>query len=114
YYKDTGIYFCSNRIPDNYVVHKDNWTQGNFLQIYEAFKEDSAGTISKCNMIRGHQPNKKFHEGTSCYNDKMQELYLDRSNYNGKRAFFSADKTVKLKIYRVVWLADQNRWGDES
>ncbi|MFN8322569.1 MAG: carboxypeptidase regulatory-like domain-containing protein [Chitinophagales bacterium] len=112
-YKDTGIYFCSNRMPDAYLVYKDNWTHSNFLQIYQAFKSDTAGDITSCEIMRGHQPNKKYHEGTTCYNDKMQELYIDRSNYNGKRAFPSADKTVKLKIYRVVWLPDQNRWGDE-
>ena len=55
---------------------------------------------------------KKFHEGTTSYNDKMQELYFDRSNYNGKRAFFASDKTVKLKIYKIGWLADQNKWSD--
>ncbi len=113
FYKDTGIYFCSNRQPDAYVKYADNWTHGNFLQIYQAFKDDSAGAITKCEIMRGHQPNKKYHEGTSCYNDKMQELYIDRSNYNGKRAFPSADKTVKLKIFRIVWLPDANRWGDE-
>ncbi len=113
FYKDTGIYFCSNRLPDNYVVHKDNWTYGNFLQIYEAYKDDTAGNITKCSIMRGKQPNKKYHEGTSNYNDKMQELYIDRSNYNGRRAFFSADKTVKLKIFRIVWLPDANKWGEE-
>ncbi|MES2620411.1 MAG: carboxypeptidase regulatory-like domain-containing protein [Bacteroidota bacterium] len=112
-YKDTGIYFCTNRLPDNYVVHEDNWTGGNFLEIYQAFKTDTIGTLSKCEPMPGRQPNRKYHEGTSNYNDKMQELYIDRSNYNGKRAFPSADKTVKLKIYRIVWLPDAKRWGDE-
>ncbi|MBP7388997.1 MAG: carboxypeptidase regulatory-like domain-containing protein [Chitinophagales bacterium] len=112
-YKDTGIFFCSNRFPDAYVKRVDNWTHNSFLQIYQAFKDDSTGKISKCDMMRGREPNKKFHEGTSTYNQKMDELYIDRSNYNGKRAFPSADKTVKLKIYRIVYLPDQSRWGDE-
>ncbi len=112
--KDTGIFFCSNRLPESYVVRKDVWTQGNFLQIYEAYKDDTSnGTISKASIMTGRKLNKKFHEGTSCFNEKMQELYLDRSNYNGKRAFTAADKTVKLKIYRMVWLPDAKRWGDE-
>jgi outer membrane protein OmpA-like peptidoglycan-associated protein/tetratricopeptide (TPR) repeat protein len=113
-YKDTGIFFCSNRLPDVYVVHKDVWTQGNFLQIYESFKDDTAtGNLGNPHLMSGRTTNKKFHEGTSNYNDKMQELYIDRSNYNGKRAFTAADKTVKLKIYRIVWLPDAKRWGDE-
>lgn len=112
-YKDTGIFFCSNRQPDVFVKRVDNWTGGTFLQLYQAFKEDSNGTYKKAELMRGREPNKKFHEGTSNYNDKMQELYIDRSNYNGRKAFASADKTVKLKIYRIVWLPDQDRWGDE-
>ncbi|MCS6934361.1 MAG: carboxypeptidase regulatory-like domain-containing protein [Chitinophagales bacterium] len=113
FYNDTGIFFCSNRVPDAYVVHRDNWTHGNFLQIFQSYKNDSTGRLESPQMLTGRQPNRKFHEGTSSYNDKMKELYIDRSNYNGRRAFTSADKTVKLKIYKIVWLQDQNRWGDE-
>lgn len=113
FYKDTGVHFCSNRFPDAYVKHVDNWTQGNFLQLYQSYKKDSTGQLGKPDMMAGREPNRKYHEGTSSYNDKMKELYLDRSNYNGRRAFPSADKTVKLKIYRIEWLQDQNRWGDE-
>jgi outer membrane protein OmpA-like peptidoglycan-associated protein/tetratricopeptide (TPR) repeat protein len=113
-YKDTGIFFCSNRYEESFIKHKDDWTHASFLKIYQAFKDDSAGNITKCQLIHGKEPDKRFHEGTTSYNDKMQELYFDRSNFNGRRAFFAADKTVKLKIYRIAWLEDQNRWGDES
>ena len=113
-YKDTGIIFCSTRFEEAAIKHKDDWTHASFLQLYQAFKDDSTGNITKCELMPGRQPNKKFHEGVTSYNDKLQELYLDRSNYNGKRAFFAADKTVKLKIYRIAWLADQHRWGDET
>lgn len=113
FYKDTGIFFTSNRQPDFYVKHKDKWTGGNFLQIYQALKADSTAELKDPKLIREGKLNGKFHEGTSTYNEKMGELYLDRSNYNGKRAFPAADKTVKLKIYRIIWLQDQNRWGDE-
>jgi tetratricopeptide (TPR) repeat protein len=113
-YKDTGILFCSNRYEEAVIKHKDDWTHASFLQIYEALKDDTSGKITKATLLHGHQPNGKFHEGVTSYNDKLQELYLDRSNYNGKRAFFAADKTVKLKIYRIAWLPDQNRFGDET
>ena len=113
-YKDTGIFFSSNRYEEAYVKHKDDWTHASFLKIYQAFKEDSTGAINKCQLIPGKEPNRRFHQGTTSYNDKMQELYFDRSNFNGRRAFFAADKTVKLKIYKISWLADQNRWGDEA
>lgn len=114
FYKDTGIFFCSNRYEEPYVKHKDEWTHATFLQIYQAYKTDSTGQVGKPELMHGKQPDKKFHEGTTSYNDKMKELYFDRSNYNGKRAFFAADKTVKLKIYRVAWLEDQKQWGAEA
>jgi outer membrane protein OmpA-like peptidoglycan-associated protein/tetratricopeptide (TPR) repeat protein len=114
FYKDTGIFFCSTRFEETAIKHKDNWTHASFLQIYQAYRTDSTGNITTCELMKGRQPDKKFHEGVTSYNDKLQELYFDRSNYNGKRAFFAADKTVKLKIYRVSWLPDQKRWGDEA
>lgn len=111
-YRDSGLIFTSNREPENYVKHVDNWTGNHFLQIYQGYK-DSTGTITTAEPIDAKTLNKKFHEGTSSYNEKMQELYFDRSNYNGKKARMAADKTNKLKIYRMVWLPDQSRWGDE-
>ena len=93
FFKDTGIFFCSNRIPDAYVVHKDDWTHGNFLQIYQAFKDDTAeGGVTKCDLLHGKTVNRKYHEGTSSFSEKMGELYIDRSNYNGRRAFPAAEQ----------------------
>ncbi|MBL0308144.1 MAG: carboxypeptidase regulatory-like domain-containing protein [Bacteroidetes bacterium] len=115
FFKDTGIFFCSNRYEDAYVKFKDDWTKGSFLQIYQAFKTDSnSSELGPAQLMRGKLPNKKFHEGSSSYNEKMGELFFDRSNYNGKRAFFSADKTVKLKLYRISWLKDKDSWGAET
>jgi len=120
FYKDTGIIFCSNRFDEHFVKHKDDWTHGSFLQLYQAFKDkdstsaDSTGRITKATLLRGPLKYKRFHEGTTSYNDRMQELYLDRSNVNGRRIHFSADKTVKLKIYKLAWLPDRQSWGDET
>lgn len=114
FYKDTGIFFCSDRYVESFVRHRDNLTHASFLQIYRAFKDDSSGKISKFELISNRKgADKKFHEGTTSYNDRMQELYFDRSNYNGKRAFFASDKTVKLKIFKVGWLDDQSKWSDK-
>lgn len=114
FFKDTGIFFTSNRYEDAYVKYKDDWTKGSFLQIYQAFKTDSNAELGEAKLMRGKLPNKRFHEGNSSYNEKMGELYFDRSNYNGKKVNFSADKTVKLKIYRISWLKDKNSWGAET
>ena len=117
FYKDTGIFFCSNRYEEPYVKHMDEWTHASFLKIYQAFKNkkdtataggDTAGPITKYELIKsehGHWPDKKFHEGCTSYNDKMQELYFDASSRKGKkwkRPDLSADKTDKLKVYRIT------------
>ena len=114
FYKDTGIFFCSNRFNETAIIHKDNWTHASFLQIYQAYKADSTGNITTAALMKGRNPDGKFHEGVTSYNERLGELYLDRSNYNGRKAFFAADKTVKLKIYRIGWLPDAQRWGDET
>jgi outer membrane protein OmpA-like peptidoglycan-associated protein len=116
FYRDTGIFFCSNRYEEAYVKHKDDWTHATFLQIYQAIKSrsDSSGQLFTATMLTGKQPNKKFHEGTTCFNEKLEELYFDRSNYNGRRAFFSDDKTVKLKIYKVTWLPGEQKFSDKA
>ena len=46
FFKDTGIFFCSDRYVESFVKHRDNLTHESFLQIYRAFKDDSSGKIS--------------------------------------------------------------------
>ena len=125
FFKDTAIFFCSNRFDETAIKHKDKWTNANFLQLYMSYKDkaDSTSTdsstvsYSKSDLLFGHKPNKRYHEGTSSYNEKMQLLYTDRSNFNGKRVYFAPDKTVKLKIYSHMWLPDQGTFsptGEEA
>lgn len=107
------IYFCSNRKPDNFVKRTDSWTNNSFLKIYTAEVTDSLGTLKNVTMLPSTKVNKKYHEGVPCYNEKIDELYFDRSNYDGNKAFYSADRTVKLKIYKVSWLPDASKWDGE-
>lgn len=107
------IYFCSNRQPDHYVKRTDSWTNNPFLKIYTAEVTDSFGTLKNVSLLPSNIVNKKFHEAAPCYNEKLDELYFDRSNYNGNRAFYSADKTVKLKIYKVGFSPDAGKWDGE-
>jgi len=111
-YGQRDVFFCSNRKPDNYVKRTDSWTNNAFLKIYTA-ESDSDGKLRNAELLPSDVVNKKFHEGVPCYDAKMDELYFDRSNYDGKRAFYSADKTVKLKIYRVGFSPDAGKWNGE-
>ncbi|MBX2903474.1 MAG: PD40 domain-containing protein [Chitinophagales bacterium] len=113
FYKEGRIMFCSNRQkPDGGVGRKDDWTDAPFLQMYES-ENDGSGNIVGANAMKGRQPNRRFHEGPMSYNKKNDEIYITRSNYVKNRPRTSTDKIVKLKIYRMVYLPDQARWGDE-
>lgn len=113
FYKEGRIMFCSNRQkPSGGVGRKDDWTDAPFLQLYES-ENDGSGNVVGADPMTGRQPNRRFHEGPMSYNKKTDELFVTRSNYVKNRAYTSSDKTVKLKIYRLSYLPDQARWGDE-
>jgi outer membrane protein OmpA-like peptidoglycan-associated protein/tetratricopeptide (TPR) repeat protein len=112
FYTNGQIFFCSNRQPIGRIAIRDDWTNANFLQLYIG-KPDANGNITTAELMPGHTPNGKYHEGPAAYNEKLQELYVTRSNYKKARAFTSSDKTVKLKLYRLVYLPSENKWGDQ-
>lgn len=112
FYMNGKMFFCSNREPLGRIKIKDDWTESSFLKIYEA-AADANGNLSDAKLMEGKAINGKYHEGPLSYNAKLQELYITRSNYKKTRAFGSNDKTVKLKLYRLVYLPTENRWGDE-
>jgi outer membrane protein OmpA-like peptidoglycan-associated protein/tetratricopeptide (TPR) repeat protein len=113
FYTNGQIFFCSNREPLGKGLRiKDDWTDANFLQVYIG-KPDANGSITTADLMPGRAPNGKYHEGPATYNEKLQELYITRSNYKKHKAFTSSDKTVKLKLYRLVYLPNENKWGDQ-
>lgn len=112
FYTNGNIFFCSNRAtPGRYRI-EDNWTDAGFLQEYLG-KADANGNVTTSELMSGRTPNGKYHEGPVNYNEQLQEIYITRSNYVKNRGITSSDKTVKLKIYRLVYLPGENRWGDE-
>ena len=112
FYGLNDIYFCSNRKPENHVKRTDSWTDNPFMKIYTA-QVDSLGNLKSASLLPSDVVNKTYHESYPCYNEKFDELYFDGSNYNGNRPFFSVDKTVKLKIYKVEFLPDVEKWDGE-
>ncbi|HEY0262118.1 MAG TPA: hypothetical protein VGB95_03770, partial [Chitinophagales bacterium] len=104
------IYFASDRKPYEFVRRIDNWTNGTFLAIYQA-KINSTLNARKPILLASNVVNKKFHQSSPSYNEKLNELYFDRSNFSGNRARYSDDKTVKLKIYKVEWKSSAKKWN---
>ncbi len=111
FYTGNQLMFCSNRITPGRFRVEDNWTDAGFLQEFVA-SPDANNNLTTSEILKGRSPNGKYHEGPTSYNDKLQELYITRSNYI-KRPVTSSDKIVKLKIYRLVYLPSEQRWGDE-
>lgn len=111
FYKNGEIFFCSDREPLGSIRVKDKWTGESFLQIYIG-KPDDKGKITTVELMHGRSPNGKYHEGPAIYNDKLQELYVTRSNYKKNRAYTSSDKTVNLKLYHMVYISAAQKWAD--
>jgi outer membrane protein OmpA-like peptidoglycan-associated protein/tetratricopeptide (TPR) repeat protein len=111
FYTDNQLVFCSNRITSGRYRIEDNWTDAGFLQEFVA-TPDANGNYTTANLLKGKNPNGRYHEGPTSYNAKLQDLYVTRSNYV-RKPVTSSDKIVKLKIYRLVYLPSEQRWGDE-
>ena len=109
-YNDQLI-FASNRQNNIIVRRTDVWTRSSFLQIYSS-KVDSADNCSKSIVFKGGNMNGRFHEGPVAIDRTLNDMYVTRSNY-GKKPIKSADKTVKLKIFRLVYNTATNSWGDK-
>ncbi len=111
FFKDGKILFCSNRESVTAYRKQDNWTQANFLQIYETETDGSGNSVSS-KPIKG-KANGKYHEGPSSFNPTLNELYITRSNYVKRKPSSSADKTVKLKIFKLSYLQDKGTFSTE-
>ena len=107
FYKD-GILFSSNRGTDHSVIREDVWTGKRFYDIYAAGKQGD--NLATPVSIKGHQPNRRFHEGPSVVSADGKELFFTRSNYLKNTAKKSADKTVKLKIMHADWDDNKQQW----
>ena len=105
------VLFASNRENDVVVRRTDSWTDKPFLQIY-TFNPDSATPKSKPTLFKGKNPNGRYHEGPVAIDRVLNDMYVTRSNYT-KRPVKSADKAVKLKIFRMVFDPSTQKWGTQ-
>ena len=105
------LLFASNRQNDIIVRRTDVWTGKSFLKIYSS-KVDSVNNCSKPILFKRGRANGPFHEGPVAIDKALNDMYVTRSNYVNK-PIKSTDKTVKLKIFRLVFNTATNEWGDE-
>lgn len=112
YYRD-GIVFVSNRGAAGVVKRTDEWTQGRFLDLFYAKKNDD-GTLSNVVKLKGEQPNRKYHEGSCTFSQDFNEIYFTRNAYVKCKTQKSADKTVKLKIFHAEYNSLKKSWVNLS
>lgn len=119
YFLKDELYFVSNRNDEAFVTRDDVWSTRPFTQLYRIPKEDkditddqdSISTASK----KGKKPeifNKgtvsgKYHEGPVTWDESLNDLYITRSNYEGKKAVDGEDKEVNLKIVKISFVNDE-------
>jgi len=110
-YKDK-LYFASNREKDIIVRRTDRWTKMPFLQVYTADVDPNTNNANKATLLRGKEPNGRFHEGPMCVDPITNEMYITRSNYLNK-PIKATDKAVKLKIYKLAYNSANGKWDSK-
>lgn len=108
YYKE-GIVFIADRGPQGVVSRTDNWTHRRFYNIMYAKKTGDA-TFDAVEANKDMTPNKKLHEGPVCFTEDGKTMYFTRNNYIKSKVYKSADKTVKLKIFKATYNESTNKW----
>ena len=106
-----GIVFSSNRDRSGGAVkHSDVWTGHGFYDLYMVKGDSTSGLQTCTNLIKGKQPNRKFHEGSATFSADGKEMFFTRSNYVKSKTHKSKDKIVKLKIMQATWDSTKQKW----
>jgi outer membrane protein OmpA-like peptidoglycan-associated protein len=110
FYKE-GITYSANKGLDASVVRFDNWTGRKFYDIY-VVNGDQNGNLYDAKLLKGKQPNRRFHEGPVTFANGGKEMYFTRSNYVKCKVGKSKDKIVKLKIFYASFDSTKNKWSN--
>lgn len=105
-FKDTKMYFVSNRIPLKNNKKIDKWTNQNFLNIYRAEFSDSAKAVYIDEIV--DEFNTKYHESSPVFTKDGKTMYFTRNNYNNGRVVMDKDKVIKLKLFKAS--SENGKW----
>lgn len=106
-FKDSKMYFVSNRIPKNNKKKIDKWTNQNFLNIYRAEFSDSAKVVYIDEIV--DEFNTKYHESSPVFTKDGKTMYFTRNNFNYGKVGMDKDNVVKLKLFKSTFL--NGKWG---
>lgn len=107
YFKDSKMYFVSNRIPQKNNKKIDKWTNQNFLNIYRAEFSDSAKAVYIDEIV--DEFNTKYHESSPVFTKDGKTMYFTRNNYNNGRVIMDKDKVIKLKLFKAS--LENGKWS---
>ncbi len=108
FYKD-GIVFSSSRKKADLFQATHEWTGLPFYSLYYA-----RGSENKFEKPEEFAPmiNTKFNNGTICFNEKFDELYVTRNNIDNGKIHRSDSGIIKLKIYH--FRKSGSKWTEDA
>ncbi|MCL9771194.1 OmpA family protein [Flavobacterium sp. HXWNR69] len=106
-FKDTKMYFVSNRIPEKNNKKIDKWTNQNFSNIYRAEFSDSAKAVYIDEIV--DEFNTKYHESSLVFSKDGKTMYFTRNNFNNGKVAMDKDKVIKLKLFSAT--LENGKWN---
>ncbi|MBK9399814.1 MAG: PD40 domain-containing protein [Bacteroidetes bacterium] len=96
-YQD-GIVFASSRKTTEVIERKHSWTNQPFLDLY--YSRGKENKFREPEQFASSLQT-KLNDGPVAFNKKGDEIWITRNNIEGGKVKKSADKIVKLKIFKA-------------
>ena len=106
-FKDSKMYFVSNRMPKSGKKKIDKWTNQNFLNIYRAEFSDSVKAVYIDEIV--DEFNTKYHESSPVFTKDGKTMYFTRNNFNNGKVGMDENKVIKLKLFKSSFV--NGKWG---
>lgn len=107
-FKNSKMYFVSNRNTKNSKNKIDKWTNQNFLNIYRAEFDNDAKAIYIDEI--DNEFNTKYHESSPVFTKDGKTMYFTRNNFNNGKLRMDKNKVIKLKLYKSSLVNE--KWTD--
>lgn len=106
---NSGLYYSSSRDSAKAISWQHTWTGTQFFDLY--FAEGEKTTFATPQRLKG-DASTKYHEANASCTPDGKQVYFTRNNFMNGDVGYSADKVIKLKIYRSD--ADGLKWTNDQ
>lgn len=103
---DGGVLFTSTRGVQKISKMTDNWTKGNFSDVFYA-KMNDEGEVEDVAPIAG-VVNKKYHDGVTTVSKSGTLMFFSRNNKKKRKK----NKSINLRIYSSTFV--DGMWTDDT